>query len=164
MQDDYEVERCEVDVENEDGELIMIMQDEDDDDEAEGREVDVENEDGELIMIMQDEEDDDEVEEGREVDVENEDGKLMIMQDEDDDEAEGRDVDVENEDGGSEETNVDGTNFIAAESMAALDLLGKFQIVPFSYTIYTSYNSTSKISSLKGTVGVILSSDMRNSQ
>ncbi|XP_023326414.1 uncharacterized protein LOC111699887 isoform X2 [Eurytemora carolleeae] len=45
--------------------------------------------------------------------------------DEDDDEAEGRDVDVENEDGGSEETNVDGTNFIAAESMAALDLLGE---------------------------------------
>ena len=61
----------------------------------------------------------------------------MIMQDEDDDEAEGHDVDVENEDGGSEETNVDGTNFIAAESMAALDLLGKFQIVPFSYTIYS---------------------------
>ena len=61
---------------------MMIMQD---DDEAEGREVDVENEDGELIMIIQDD-DDDEVEEGREVDVENEDGELiMIMQDEDDD-------------------------------------------------------------------------------
>ena len=100
--------------------LIMIIKDEEDEDEVEDREVDGENED-KLIMIMQDEED-----EGREVDVENEDDKLiMIMQDEED-EDEGREVDVENEDGGSEETNVDGTNFIAAESMAALDLLGKF--------------------------------------